>query len=320
MKNKIIIVAGDPNSINSELIFKIWKKLNNSLKKKICLIGNYELIAKQFKIIQCQIKLKKIKNIDDLFDHKYLNIINIDLKFKNPFKVSKRLASKYILKSLNLAHELSLNKNITGFINCPINKNLLPNNNGVTEYLASRCNIKDNSEVMLINNKNLSVSPITTHIDINQVTNKINPLLIKNKIFTLNKYFIKLFKKKPKIAVLGLNPHNSELRKNSKEIKVIKPTIEILKKKGINLKGPLVADTIFISDYKNYDVIIGMYHDQVLAPFKSLYKFDAINITLGLKYLRVSPDHGVATDLIKKNKANATSLLKCIYFINKLKK
>jgi len=62
MKNKIIIVAGDPNSINSELIFKIWKKLNNSLKKKICLIGNYELIAKQFKIIQCQIKLKKIKH------------------------------------------------------------------------------------------------------------------------------------------------------------------------------------------------------------------------------------------------------------------
>jgi len=78
-----------------------------------------------------------------------------------------------------------------------------------------------------------------------------------------------------------------------------------------------VADTIFINQYKKYDVIVGMFHDQVLTPFKTIYKFNAINITLGLKYLRVSPDHGVAKDLIKKNKANPTSLLNCIDFINR---
>ena len=86
---------------------------------------------------------------------------------------------------------------------------------------------------------------------------------------------------------------------------------------GFNINGPFVSDSFFIKDFKNYNVIVGMYHDQVLIPFKSIFKFDAINITLGLKYLRVSPDHGVARNLIKKNKANYKSLLKCIKFINK---
>ena len=93
-----------------------------------------------------------------------------------------------------------------------------------------------------------------------------------------------------------------------------------LKIKGINIQGPFSADTIFIKEYKNFDVIVGMYHDQVLSPFKALFKFDAINITLGLKYLRVSPDHGIAKDLLFKKKANPISLLKCIKFISKFKK
>ena len=79
----------------------------------------------------------------------------------------------------------------------------------------------------------------------------------------------------------------------------------------------MVADTVFINDYKNYDVIIGMFHDQVLAPFKTMFKFNAINITLGLKYLRVSPDHGVARNIINKKKGNPTSLLNCIDFVSK---
>ena len=85
---------------------------------------------------------------------------------------------------------------------------------------------------------------------------------------------------------------------------------------GFNVKGPLIADTLFIMNYKEYDVLIGMFHDQIITPFKTIYKFDAINVTLGLKYLRVSPDHGTAINLIKKDKADPTSLLKCIQFIN----
>ena len=86
---------------------------------------------------------------------------------------------------------------------------------------------------------------------------------------------------------------------------------------GINVKGPLVSDTIFMQEYKDYDVLVGMFHDQVLAPFKALFKFDAINITLGLNYLRASPDHGIAVNLIGKNKANPKSLIKCIEYMNK---
>ena len=93
-----------------------------------------------------------------------------------------------------------------------------------------------------------------------------------------------------------------------------------LKSKNVNIKGPFPADTIFINDYKKFDVIVGMYHDQVLAPFKTLFKFDAINLTLGLKYLRLSPDHGVAKDLIGKNKANPQSLINCINFLKKFDK
>ena len=83
------------------------------------------------------------------------------------------------------------------------------------------------------------------------------------------------------------------------------------------INGPYAADTIFINSYKKFDVIVGMYHDQVLAPFKRLYKCNAINLTLGLNYLRVSPDHGVATDMIGKNKSNPLSLVECIKFMNR---
>ena len=130
----------------------------------------------------------------------------------------------------------------------------------------------------------------------------------------------KIFLKKPKIAILGHNPHNAELRKNSEEKKIIIPAIKKLKQMHVKIYGPHVADTIFIKDYKKFDVIVGMYHDQVLAPFKALFKFNAFNLTLGLKYIRVSPDHGVGLNLIGKNKANPTSLLECIKFLSKLNK
>ena len=206
-------------------------------------------------------------------------------------------------------------------INCPINKNLLKKKRtGVTEYLAKKCKIYDGSEVMLIHNKKLSVTPITTHMDIKNVSKSIKVKNIINKSKTIEKWFKKNLNIKPKIGILGLNPHNSEMEKKSEEKKIIIPAILKLKKKGFKVKGPLVSDSIFINDFSKFDVIIGMYHDQVLSPFKALFKFNAINITLGLRYFRASPDHGTAFDIIKKNKANEASLLNCINFIHKLKR
>ena len=321
MNNKILIISGDPNSINSEIIFKSWNKLNKSIKKKIYLISNYNLIYQQFKKLKYKIKIIKVKNINEENNGEELKIIDIDLKFKQPFNVNKQSASRFVINTLNKAHEISIKNKIKGIINCPIDKKLLKKDKiGVTEFLALKCNVKDNSEVMLIHNKHLSVSPITTHIDVKEISKKLKKNLIVNKIKTISSWFKKTKKINPKIGILGLNPHNAELRKNSEEKKIILPAIRLLKKYKINIIGPLVADTIFIKDYKKFDVIIGMYHDQVLAPYKTLFKFDAINITLGLKYLRVSPDHGVALNLIKKNKANETSLFNCINFVNSYKK
>jgi 4-hydroxythreonine-4-phosphate dehydrogenase len=319
MKNKIIILTGDPNSINSEIIYKAWKKFKPHTRKKIYLIGNYDLIQKQFNVLGIKKKLFLVRNIEEKSSEDQLKIINIDIDFQDCFKVSMNESSKLVIKSLDLAHKLGLQENVSGIINCPINKLLLKKRNvGVTEYLASKCKINDGSEVMLIRNKKLSVSPITTHIDIKNIAKKINSKIILRKILEIERWFKKNLKRKTKIAVLGLNPHNAELRKDSEENRILIPAISKLKKLKVNVSGPFVTDTIFISEYKKYDVIVGMYHDQVLAPFKTLFKFDAINITLGLSYLRVSPDHGVALDLIGKNKANSTSLVNCIKFINQI--
>ena len=315
MKDNIIIIAGDPNSINSEILYKCWNRLKLNIKKKIFIIGNYELLNNQFKKLRYPINLKKVKTLND-DDYNKRRIIDINLRFKDPFKVNTSDVSKYIRKSLSIAHKLAQFKNVKGIINCPINKKLFyPKKIGVTEYLASKCKIKKNSEVMLIANNNFAVSPITTHINLKHVSKSINKEKIIKKIKTINSWFIEYKNKKPKIGILGLNPHNAEMRNNSEESKIILPAVKKLKRFNINVKGPLVTDTIFIKNFKNFDVLVGMYHDQVLTPFKTIYGFNAINLTLGLNYPRVSPDHGVAIDLIGKNKANYHSLLKCVSFI-----
>ena len=268
MKKKILIVSSDPNSINSEIIYKSWKSLKPSERNHIYLISNYKLLLKQFKILKYPIKLKKVNNIDDYVQTNSLKIINIDIKFKDPFKVPINSSSLFIKKSFAEAHKIALSGKVVGIINCPLNKNLLKGNQGVTEYLASKCKIKDNSEVMLIKNENFAVSPITTHINLRNVAKKINENLIIKKINTINNWYKKKYKKKPHIGVLGLNPHNGELRKNSEEIRIILPAIQKLKKRGLKVIGPLVADTVFINQYIKYNIIVGMYHDQVLAPFK----------------------------------------------------
>ncbi len=314
---KIVLISGDPNSINSELIYKSLKKSSRSLKKKIYLISNYNLIKSQLKKLKLRLNLTIVKNIDEETNNGNIKILNVNLQYTNPFNVSKKNASNFVIKSLNLAHSLASKRNDVGIINCPISKELLKKKTGVTEYLASKSNISSDKEVMLIRNNQLAVCPITTHISIKDVSKKITKEKIIKKVSTINEWYKRFFKMKPRLAVLGLNPHNSELRIDSEEKKIIIPAINRLKKKGYLIKGPMVADTVFINDYKNYDVIIGMFHDQVLAPFKTMFKFNAINITLGLKYLRVSPDHGVARNIINKKKGNPTSLFNCIDFVSK---
>jgi 4-hydroxythreonine-4-phosphate dehydrogenase len=316
MKKLFAIVAGEPDSINSEILVKAYKKTKH--KKNLFIIGNYIFLKKQISKIGLKIKISKINTISE-FNKKNFNVLDVPFKFKYIFKNNKSDTENYVLKCLDVAHKLALTKKIKGFINAPIDKKIFHNKFlGVTEYLASKNKIRDEA-VMMIYNKDLAVVPLTTHLEIKDVTKKIKNDLIMIKLITLSKFYSKLFKKKPKIAILGLNPHNSENRHNSIENKVIKPALQKLKKLGINIKGPFPADTVFNNQKKlDFNIIVGMYHDQVLAPFKAVYGYDAINITLGLKYWRASPDHGVAKDIIGKNKANPLSLIKTISFFNKI--
>ena len=315
---KIILISGDPNSINSELIYKSLKKIKKNIKKKIYLISNYKLLNSQLKKLKYNLNISKVKNLNQKLKNNNIKVIDINLKSTSPFDVKKKEASNYVMQCLNVAHNLAIKESNISLINCPISKQLLKRQKiGVTEYLASKSKIHDDSVAMLIFNEKLSVCPITTHIDVNEIRKKLKKVTIIKKIKTIDKWYKHKYKKKPKIGILGLNPHNAELRNNSEEKKIIIPAINKLKKNGILVNGPLVADTVFINDFKKYNVIVGMYHDQVLTPFKTIFKFNAINVTLGLKYTRVSPDHGVATNLIGKNKANPESLIKCINFVNK---
>ena len=317
MNNLIVIIAGEPDSINSEIIAKAWR--NKRKLKNILIVGNHSVLKRQIFELGIKIPIVKIDRIKNFKRQEKLFVLDVPINFKSTLKINSYEVKNYIFKCFDIAHDLAVKKKIIGFINAPVDKKIFNNKFlGVTEYLSKKNKCKNN-EVMLIYNKKLAVVPLTTHIKIKEVTKKINFKLIKTKIINLNKFYFKLFKKKPRIAILGLNPHNSENKSNSIENKIIKPAIIKLNKLKVNIKGPFPADTAF--NKKNaaaYDVIVGMYHDQVLAPFKALYGYDAINITLGLKYLRLSPDRGTAHDIIGLNKASPQSLINTINFLNKI--
>jgi 4-hydroxythreonine-4-phosphate dehydrogenase len=316
MKN-IAIIAGEPNSINSEIIAKAWRFTR--YKKNIFIIGNYSLIKNQLKKINIKIKLEVTDNPCKKKSSDKLQILNVPLSFKNSFNVKSESSSKYVLRCLDMANDLARKKIINGFINCAIDKKrtFKVKNMGVTDYLAKKNKIQ-NSVVMLIYNKSLAVVPITTHISVKNISKNLSIKLIENKIVTLNKFYLQKFRKKPIIALMGLNPHNDEFRNTSEEHKIILPAIKKLRKRKIKIMGPFPADTIFSNQKKyNYDVVVGMYHDQVLAPFKAIYNYNAINITLGLNYLRISPDHGTALDIVGKKRANPLSLVMAINFFLK---
>ena len=170
---------------------------------------------------------------------------------------------------------------------------------------------------MLIFNKQLSVCPITTHLPLKLVSKKITKKEIINKVSLIDNFYKKNLKLKPRIAILGLNPHCESVDAYNEDEKIIKPSIEYLKK-NYNVSGPYPADTIFLkNNRKNFDVIVGMYHDQVLTPIKTLYEYDAINITLGLPFIRISPDHGPNETMLGKNLSNPLSLLRAIKFLDR---
>ena len=170
---------------------------------------------------------------------------------------------------------------------------------------------------MLIYNKELSVCPLTTHLPIKFVSKKISKSLILEKVILINNFYANNIGFQPKIGVTGLNPHCESIHKFNEDKKIITPTIKYLKKKGYKIKGPFPSDTIFLKqNRKKFNVILGMYHDQVLTPIKTIKEYDAINITLGLPFFRVSPDHGPNEKMVNKNLSNQLSLSQALRFLD----
>ena len=299
MKKTIAIITSDPHSINYEIIKKslfFFKKKN---KNNYIFIGSKDLLKK------------------NSIDISFLEVIDVKWDGNNKKKYLKKSFEKFI--------NLYNSKKVHALINLPLSKKDIFGNTfpGVTEYISSKfmCTGK---ETMLLYNHLFSVSPLTTHIKVKDISINIKKKKIINNFHNILNFYKKTIKvKNPLIGILGLNPHNAvDTYFNSEEQKIIIPSLKKLQKKfKKNIIGPISPDTSFLQrEDKKINSLIGMYHDQVLTTFKYINKFSAINITLGLPFVRMSPDHGTASDIIGKNKANPESFLYCLNFFEKFHK
>jgi 4-hydroxythreonine-4-phosphate dehydrogenase len=319
VKRSIIIILGEPNSISSEIFLKSLNYIKKT-KLNFIIIGNYSLLEKQANYLDFKINVKfKLSEINSLENVKF-NFINVDYKQSKPFNLKTNNSDTFVKKCFEHAVILLKKKLAIGLINLPINKSKFTRNKykGITEYIADKTNNK-NKENMLLFNENFSVLPLTTHIPLKKVYKEISYKKIEKACKNLNNFYLKTIKRKKfKIGILGLNPHNGENGYiGNEEKKIIIPAINKLKKK-YPIIGPLSPDTSFLQREKlQIDVLIGHYHDQILTTFKTKFDFNAINITIGLPFIRISPDHGIGTGIIGKGIANPKSFKKAVKFFSK---
>ena len=317
--NRTIVIEGDPEGVFLELFFKTLK--SKSFKNYLILICSKNNLQKQMNKAKFKkkINLLDIKKTNEiLLKKKEINLIDVKLKKTKNKNLNNKNIKDYIEKCFEISFKLIKEGFANKLINGPVDKKIFLKNKflGVTEYVSNKFNKKKTG--MLIYNKQLSVCPVTTHLPLKNVSRSINRNIIQDKINLVNDFYLKYLKLKPRIAVTGLNPHCESILKFNEDEKIIKPAIKTMKKRNINVKGPFPADTIFSSkNRKLFDVVIGMYHDQVLAPIKALYEFDAINITMGLPFLRATPDHGPNKQMAGKNISNPTSLIRALEFLDK---
>tara|TARA_Y100000022_G_scaffold108572_1_gene93741 strand:+ start:3155 stop:4087 length:933 start_codon:yes stop_codon:yes gene_type:complete len=304
----ILIVPGEKKSIFFEIFFKSLK--SKSFSSPLILICDKKDLIKEIKKHKFNYVIEQIRLKNINFKKFHRNKIYVShVKYQNSYL--------YVHDCFKLAFRLIKEGLTHKMINGPINKTrtLKKKYLGMTEYTAKNFNI--DKFAMLIYNRKLSVCPITTHLPIKLVSKKITKKMVRDKIIVVNNFYKKYLGFKPRIAVIGLNPHCESILKLNEDTKIVGPVIKSLKNK-INVRGPFPADTIFLkNNRKKFDVIIGMYHDQVLTPIKTIFEYDAINITMGLPFLRVTPDHGPNEKMIGKNISNPISLIRSLEFLDK---
>ncbi|WP_185869565.1 4-hydroxythreonine-4-phosphate dehydrogenase PdxA [Blattabacterium cuenoti] len=321
-RKKIIVgfTTGDINGIGIEVFLKVC------CKKKILdfftpiLFGSTKLCYYYKKILNIEINnIREIKNFKEILDYK-INVLNIwkeDIKFEL-IKINHPDSGKYSISSLKRSVKYLKEGKIDVLVTAPVNKKCMNLKKfsffGHTEYLQ---NVLEGDSLMLMIHNTLKIALVTNHLPLKKVSSELNIKKIIKSIKILRQSLIMdFFIEKPKIAVLGCNPHSSDNGLIGDEEKTkIKPAIEnLFQKKGWLIFGPYSSDSFFGNKkYKNFDAILAMYHDQGLIPFKTLTFNNGVNFTAGLSHIRTSPDHGVAYDIAKKGIANEKSFEEAIF-------
>ena len=317
---RVVFTCGDVNGIGPEIALKVFKEIfSKKQKNKIIFICPKNVFDHYYKQTKAAFKFGVVGNNE--YSNSHLNLIplqNAKLKFGFPTKTSGQIAFESIKKSIEI-----INHNLAdALVTAPISKEAFSltkiNFPGHTELLAA--SEKNNNYLMLFLSDKIKAGLLTIHIPISKVSKLISNEKLVSAIELLNraaKQDLKILN--PKSAVLGLNPHAGENGLiGNEEIKILNPAIKYLQKK-INVSGPYVPDAFWGNkSYKNFDLILGMYHDQVLIPFKLLNFNTGVNFTAGLKLIRTSPDHGTAYDIAGLNKADESSIMQSYKYAIKI--
>jgi 4-hydroxythreonine-4-phosphate dehydrogenase len=316
---KLGITHGDINSISYEVILK--SLIDNRINEFFIpiLYGSSKVLAYHRKALDIEnFSLNSIRTASEA-NPKRSNIINcIDDEVRVELGKSTEVAGQAALKAIDVALGDIMNGEIDILVTAPINKANIQSKDfhfpGHTDYLKQKSGA--NEVLMMMVGDNLKVGVVTAHIPVKDIASVLTENRILENIRVLNKSLIVDFNiRKPKIAILGLNPHAGDNGLIGKEeIDIIIPAIKRANNEGINALGPFAADGLFGSrDYAKFDAILAMYHDQGLAPFKALSFSSGVNFTAGLPFVRTSPAHGTAYELAGKNEASEDSFRQAMY-------
>lgn len=318
-KERIImgITIGDLNGIGSEVILKTFQDTRMLEFCTPVIFASVKLMSFYKKELKINVNFHGIDHLNKVV-HKKINVLNVWKDSVNvQFGEEKPEAGAYAIKSLKAAVSALKKGMIDTLVTAPINKSTIQSKEfnfpGHTDYLAQEL---DGKSLMLMVSNSLRIGLFTDHVPVKEVSNKIDEALITEKITTIQKTLQQDFGIiKPKIAVLGINPHTGDNGViGDEDDKVLRPAIEAIKNDGIYVFGPYAADSFFGSgNYKNFDAIIASYHDQGLIPFKTLSFGSGVNYTAGLSKIRTSPDHGTAYELAGKGEANEASFKEAVF-------
>lgn len=316
-KIRVGISIGDFNGIGPEIIMKSLKDKSITDFFTPVIFGSGKLFTYQKNIFKIQQNFNYIQSAKEAVAGK-INMVNLTKENSNvEFGVPTEESTRMAIDSLEATTNALMNGEVDVMVTAPINKDEMMKygfqHAGHTGYLEEKFQKKG---IMFLVTEALKVAVSTHHIPIKDVAEQISKEKIKKQVKTLNLCLKEDFCiDKPKIAILGLNPHAGDGGVIGKEeIEIIEPAIKELFNSGIMTFGPYPADSFFQpSKYGAFDAVLAMYHDQGLAPFKTLAYEEGVNYTAGLPFIRTSPDHGVAYDIAGKNKADEQSFSEALF-------